>query len=86
MMGTRPQTLTGLADPPVGLAAFLIDHDEASYEVIARVFDGQREGLTRDDVLAPPGSAGRRRHDVFGCETYCRIRGDAYGSQPAAAP
>jgi pimeloyl-ACP methyl ester carboxylesterase len=51
MMGTRPQTLTALADSPVGLAAFLIDHDQASYELIARVFDGQREGLTRDDVL-----------------------------------
>src|SRR5262249_28243194 len=51
MMATRPQTLTGLADSPVGLAAFLIDHDKASYELIARVFDGQREGLTRDDIL-----------------------------------
>jgi pimeloyl-ACP methyl ester carboxylesterase len=51
MMGTRPQTLTGLADSPVGLAAFLIDHDKASYELIARVFEGQREGLTRDDIL-----------------------------------
>ncbi|HEY7373802.1 MAG TPA: alpha/beta fold hydrolase [Polyangia bacterium] len=51
MMGTRPQTLTALADSPVGLAAFLIDHDQASYELIARVFDGQREGLTRDDIL-----------------------------------
>ncbi|UJR79790.1 epoxide hydrolase family protein [Sandaracinus amylolyticus] len=51
LMGTRPQTLTGLADSPVGLAAFMIDHDVASYELIARVFDGKPEGLTRDDVL-----------------------------------
>ncbi|RPH71847.1 MAG: epoxide hydrolase [Myxococcaceae bacterium] len=51
MMGTRPQTLTGLADSPVGLAAFMIDHDDRSYELIARVFDGRSEGLTRDDVL-----------------------------------
>ena len=51
LMGTRPQTLTALADSAVGLAAFLIDHDVRSYELIARVFDGRSEGLTRDDVL-----------------------------------
>jgi pimeloyl-ACP methyl ester carboxylesterase len=50
-MGNRPQTLYGIADSPVGLAAWILDHDELSYELIARVFDGQTEGLTRDDVL-----------------------------------
>jgi pimeloyl-ACP methyl ester carboxylesterase len=50
-MGNRPQTLYGLADSPVALAAWIIDHDIWSYELIARVFDGQSEGLTRDDVL-----------------------------------
>jgi pimeloyl-ACP methyl ester carboxylesterase len=50
-MGTRPQTLYGIADSPVGLAAWILDHDLRSYELIARVFDGQSEGLTRDDVL-----------------------------------
>ncbi|MBV6756995.1 epoxide hydrolase family protein [Rhodococcus opacus] len=50
-MGSRPQTLTGLADSPVGLAAFMLDHDVASLALISRVFDGQSEGLTRDDVL-----------------------------------
>ena len=50
-MGTRPQTLYGIADSPVGLAAWILDHDARSYELIARVFDGQPEGLTRDDVL-----------------------------------
>src|SRR5262245_161965 len=50
-MAKRPQSLTGLVDSPVGLAAFLIDHDKRSYELIARVFDGRSEGLTRDDVL-----------------------------------
>jgi len=51
LMGSRPQTLTGLADSPMGLAAFMIDHDVRSYELIARVFDGRSEGLSRDDVL-----------------------------------
>jgi pimeloyl-ACP methyl ester carboxylesterase len=50
-MGNRPQTLYGIADSPVGLAAWMLDHDARSYELIARVFDGQTEGLTRDDVL-----------------------------------
>ena len=50
-MGNRPQTLYGIADSPVGLAAWILDHDIRSYELMARVFDGQNEGLTRDDIL-----------------------------------
>jgi pimeloyl-ACP methyl ester carboxylesterase len=50
-MGLRPQTLYGIADSPVGLAAWILDHDARSYDLIARVFNGQREGLTRDDIL-----------------------------------
>jgi pimeloyl-ACP methyl ester carboxylesterase len=51
MMATHPQSITAIADSPVGLAAFFLDHDLRSYEVIARSFDGISEGLTRDDVL-----------------------------------
>ncbi len=51
MMGTRPQTLTGLADSPIGLAAFLIDHDDASLQLISETFAGERRGLSKDDVL-----------------------------------
>ena len=50
-MSHRPQTIYALEDSPVGRAAWLIDHDTRSYALIARVFDGQAEGLTRDDVL-----------------------------------
>jgi pimeloyl-ACP methyl ester carboxylesterase len=50
-MAGRPQTLYALADSPVGLAAWMLDHDIRSYELIARVFDGRSEGLTRDDIL-----------------------------------
>ncbi|MFL5493060.1 MAG: epoxide hydrolase family protein [Gemmatimonadales bacterium] len=50
-MGLRPQTLYGIADSPVGLAAYFLDHDARSLELIARVFQGQAEGLTRDDIL-----------------------------------
>jgi pimeloyl-ACP methyl ester carboxylesterase len=50
-MGLRPQTLYGIADSPVGLAAYFLDHDARSYELISRVFQGKTEGLTRDDML-----------------------------------
>jgi pimeloyl-ACP methyl ester carboxylesterase len=50
-MSHRPQTLYGIVDSPVGLAAWMIDHDIRSYEMIARVFAGGSEGLSRDDVL-----------------------------------
>jgi len=50
-MKNRPQTLYGIADSPIGLAAWILDHDIRSYELVSRVFDGQTEGLTRDDIL-----------------------------------
>src|SRR5262247_3436423 len=51
MMAARPQTLYGIADSPAGLAAWLLDHNARSYELIARAFDGTPGGLSRDDVL-----------------------------------
>jgi pimeloyl-ACP methyl ester carboxylesterase len=50
-MGNHPQTLYGLADSPIALAAWILDHDWSSYELFTRVFQGQKEGLTRDDIL-----------------------------------
>jgi len=50
-MAGRPQTLYALADSPVGLAAWMLDHDDRSRALITRVFDGTSEGLTRDDIL-----------------------------------
>jgi pimeloyl-ACP methyl ester carboxylesterase len=51
-MNLRPQTLYGLADSPVALAAWMLDHDARSYEDIAAAFDGHPVGnLTRDEVL-----------------------------------
>lgn len=60
MMATRPQTLYGLADSPVGLAAWLLDHGDGYGQpapailsaLLGRTIDGHpAEGLTRDDVL-----------------------------------
>jgi pimeloyl-ACP methyl ester carboxylesterase len=50
-MALRPQTLYAIADSPVGLAAWMMDHDARSEELIVRVFDGGSEGLSRDDIL-----------------------------------
>lgn len=50
-MANRPQTLYALADSPVGLAAWILDHDSQSYDLIARVFDGKSEGLTKEDIV-----------------------------------
>jgi pimeloyl-ACP methyl ester carboxylesterase len=50
-MGLRPQALYGIADSPVGIAGYFLDHDARSLPMISRAFDGQPEGLTRDDVL-----------------------------------
>ncbi|HEX2478541.1 MAG TPA: epoxide hydrolase [Geminicoccaceae bacterium] len=50
-MSNRPQTIYGIGDSPVGMAAWMLDHDAASMALMSRVFDGQREGLTRDDIL-----------------------------------
>ena len=50
-MANRPQTLYALIDSPVGLAAWILDHDKDSYEMIAPAFFGHPGGLSRDDVL-----------------------------------
>src|SRR5262249_11273534 len=50
-MSNRPQTLYGLADSPVGLAAWMLDHDAASMAMMTRAIEGQKEGLSKDDIL-----------------------------------
>jgi len=50
-MGLRPQAIYGIADSAVGVAGYFLDHDPQSLALISRVFDGQSEGLTRDDIL-----------------------------------
>jgi pimeloyl-ACP methyl ester carboxylesterase len=50
-MATHPHSLYGIGDSPIGLATWFIDHDLWSPELLARAFDGQRDGITRDDIL-----------------------------------
>ncbi|MGD0431264.1 MAG: hypothetical protein ABSA58_09245 [Acetobacteraceae bacterium] len=57
-MGLRPQALYGVADSPVGIAGYFLDHDASSLALISRAFDGQPEGLTRDDDALEAGPMG----------------------------
>jgi pimeloyl-ACP methyl ester carboxylesterase len=50
-MANRPQTLYGIEDSPVGLAAWMLDHDGVSLALITRVFNGETEGLTKEDIV-----------------------------------
>jgi pimeloyl-ACP methyl ester carboxylesterase len=50
-MGLRPQALYGIADSPVGIAGYFLDHDARSLAMISRSIDGHPEGVTPDDVL-----------------------------------
>ncbi len=57
LMGTRPQTLYGIADSPVGLAAWLLDHNDADGQPAATIASGLNRvssaigELTRDEIL-----------------------------------
>jgi pimeloyl-ACP methyl ester carboxylesterase len=77
-MGLRPQTLYGIADSPVGLAAYFLDHDARSYELISRVFQGQPEGLTRDDILDNITIAWLTNTALSGARLYWEYWGKGY--------
>ncbi|HEX6504148.1 MAG TPA: epoxide hydrolase, partial [Terriglobales bacterium] len=77
-MGLRPQTMYGIADSPVGLAAYFLDHDARSYELIARVFQGQAEGLTRDDILDNITIAWLTNTALSGARLYWEYFGKGY--------
>jgi pimeloyl-ACP methyl ester carboxylesterase len=77
-MGLRPQTLCGIADSPVGLAAYFLDHDARSYALISRVFQGQTEGLTRDDILDNVTITWLTNTGVSGARLYWEYWGKGY--------
>jgi len=77
-MGLRPQTLYGIADSPIGLAAYFLDHDARSYALISRVFQGQAEGLTRDDILDNITIAWLTNTALSGARLYWEYFGKGY--------
>jgi pimeloyl-ACP methyl ester carboxylesterase len=85
-MGLRPQTLYGIADSPVGLAAYFLDHDARSLDLIARVFDGASEGLTRDDVLDNVTIAWLTTTGVSGGRLYWEYSGSSFFNVKGVSP
>jgi pimeloyl-ACP methyl ester carboxylesterase len=79
-LGLRPQTMYGIADSPVGLAAYFLDHDARSYAMIARVFDGKPEGLTRDDVLDNITITWLTNTAISGARLYWENKGSSFFS------
>jgi pimeloyl-ACP methyl ester carboxylesterase len=77
-MGLRPQTLYGIADSPIGLAAYFLDHDARSYDLISRVFAGGTEGLTRDDILDNITIAWLTNTALSGARLYWEYWGKGY--------
>ena len=77
-MGLRPQTLYGIADSPIGLASYFLDHDARSYDLISRVFAGVPEGLTRDDVLDNVTIAWLTTTGISGARLYWEYFGKGY--------
>jgi pimeloyl-ACP methyl ester carboxylesterase len=82
----RPQTMYSLADSPVGLAAYFLDHDQRSYRLIARVFAGQAAGLTRDDILDNVTLTWLTGTAVSSGRLYWENKGSFFGGQGVTVP
>jgi pimeloyl-ACP methyl ester carboxylesterase len=85
-MGLRPQTLYGIADSPIGLAAYFLDHDAWSYALIARVFAGEKEGLTKDDVLDNITIAWLTNTAISGARLYWENKLSYFGVKGVSIP
>jgi pimeloyl-ACP methyl ester carboxylesterase len=86
LMGSRPQTLTGLVDSPVGLAAFMIDHDPWSLDLITRAFQGAPTGLTRDDVLDNITLFWLTKTGVSAARMYWEYKGTFFATKNVTVP
>jgi pimeloyl-ACP methyl ester carboxylesterase len=85
-MAGRPETLYAIEDSPIGLAAWILDHDSASYALIARVFDGQTEGLTRDDILENITLYWLTRTAVSSARLYWEYKGGFFDPRGVSIP
>jgi pimeloyl-ACP methyl ester carboxylesterase len=85
-MGLRPQTLYGIADSPVGLAAYFLDHDAWSYAMISRAFAGETEGLSRDDVLDNVTIAWLTNTAISGARLYWENKLTYFGVKGVSIP
>jgi len=88
MMAAHPQTLYGLSDSPITLAAWLIDHDVASYAHIVKLFvDGEPYGdLTRDDILDNITLSWLTNTGVSSARLYAEYKGAFFNDYDISVP
>ena len=85
-MGLRPQALYGIADSPVGIAGYFMDHDARSLAMISRAFDGQSEGLTRDDFLDNVTLTWLTNTAISGARLYHENKSSFFGVKGVSIP
>ena len=92
MMGTRPQTLYGLADSPVGLAAWLLDHNDGDGQPAAGVVAGLHRTssatgeLTRDEILDNITLYWLTNTGVSASRLYWEYRGGFFNAKGVSIP
>jgi pimeloyl-ACP methyl ester carboxylesterase len=92
LMGTRPQTLYGIADSPVGLAAWLLDHNDAHGQPAAAVASALNRTssatgeLTRDEVLDNITLYWLTNTGVSSSRLYWEYKGGFFNAKGVAIP
>jgi pimeloyl-ACP methyl ester carboxylesterase len=89
IMTTRPQTLYGLADSPIDLAAFMIDHGDGTGQpgLIAQALAGELDSdLTRDDVLDNITLYWLTNTGVSAARLYWENKADFFDAKPISIP
>jgi pimeloyl-ACP methyl ester carboxylesterase len=89
IMSTRPQTLYGLADSPIDLAAFMIDHGDGTGQpgLIGQALQGTLQGaLTRDDVIDNITLYWLTNTGVSAARLYWENKADFFDAKPITIP
>ena len=89
IMATRPQTLYGLADSPVDLAAFMLDHGDGTGQpgLVEQILRGSMQGdLTRDDLLDNITLYWLTNTGVSSARLYWEIKADFFDAKPITIP
>jgi len=89
IMATRPQTMLGLADSPLDLAAFALDHGDGTGQpgLVAKVLDGTLDSdLTRDDLLDNLTLYWLTNTGVSAARLYWENKADFFDAKPITIP